>query len=235
MSRVMGDRLLWPFARPLRPARLIARTNRFLARAIADDRAIWLHVPSTGRLGELLVPGRTVWFLPQPTAKTEGRLVAAGEDRGALLGVDAHLAETVAERFFLPGVERRGVSFGGQRFDFQLADGTLVEVKAVTLYAGGRAWFPDAPTLRGARQVERMVADAERQRFLLLFVCLGGEAEGVFLHRAHDRRFAEAVSAAAAKGVRVAGCYVRLSAAGVVALGTLPVFPDAEAAFPDGR
>lgn len=48
----------------LQPARLIARTTRFSALVDDGSRHLPVHVPNSGRLAELLVPGARVWLAP---------------------------------------------------------------------------------------------------------------------------------------------------------------------------
>ncbi|MBC7339006.1 MAG: DNA/RNA nuclease SfsA [Firmicutes bacterium] len=52
------------FPRRLRRARLIARTSRFSALVDTAGCHLPVHVPNSGRLTELLVPGARVWLAP---------------------------------------------------------------------------------------------------------------------------------------------------------------------------
>ena len=49
---------------PLSPARFVRRLNRFAALVEVEGRLARAHVPNSGRLGELLVPGNRVWLVP---------------------------------------------------------------------------------------------------------------------------------------------------------------------------
>jgi sugar fermentation stimulation protein A len=211
----------YAFPRPLSPARLLARENRFVCRVLLDGEERRVHLPSTGRLGELLRPGATVWVDPVPAGvRTRGRLVAVGE-------------ELFAWRRRPDRLERR-VALGGRGFADFLWRGRLVEVKGVTLYTweGGRrrALFPDAPTARGRRQLDAL---AERAAAgvpaLLAFELLGGTAEGVWPNVAGDSRFAEALLRAQAAGVALLGEAWRVTRQGAAFVGTVPVRLDPDA------
>ena len=47
----------------LEEARFLARDNRFRVTVEVGGREVWAHLPNSGRLGELLVPGRRVTYL----------------------------------------------------------------------------------------------------------------------------------------------------------------------------
>jgi sugar fermentation stimulation protein A len=212
------------FAPPLVPAVFCERPNRFVAVARQDGRVLRLHVPSTGRLAELLVPGRRVWVDPRPTARLAGRLVAVGEDPLDLVAVDAHLAERLARRLLAPHVAGVGVRVDGGAVDLVLRDGTWVEVKSVTLFQGEAALFPDAPTLRGRRQVEALRRRARAgMGAMLLFMLQGGRARRLVLHRAHDPAFAAAVEEAHRDGVAVAAHAWRITWERARHVGPVPV------------
>ena len=89
--------------RPLISAQFIARGNRFLARVTLDpiadskentpgidagktlpkdDRIVPVHVPNSGRLGEILIPGRRVYLRREtgPGRKTAYTLVLVRMD-----------------------------------------------------------------------------------------------------------------------------------------------------------
>jgi len=51
---------------PLTPGEFIARHNRFVASVKVHGRTVRVHVPNTGRLSELALPGRTVLLAPSP-------------------------------------------------------------------------------------------------------------------------------------------------------------------------
>ena len=51
-------------ASELREGRFRERLNRFLARVEVDGKETLVHVPNSGRMRELFVPGATVYVSP---------------------------------------------------------------------------------------------------------------------------------------------------------------------------
>ncbi|MGI6559610.1 MAG: DNA/RNA nuclease SfsA [Limnochordia bacterium] len=157
------------------PAVFLERKNRFVCEVMVGGKRELAHVPSSGRMAELLIRDASVWLMP--VAK-EGRKTAYDlllvEKDGIWVSVDSRLPNAIVEAALRQGVPlvpaaynsfRREVSYGGRRFDFLLQgeDGDcLVEVKSVTLVEDGVAKFPDAPTHRGAEHIKALVKAKER-------------------------------------------------------------------------
>jgi len=202
----------------LREGRFVARDNRFRVTVALAGAQVKAHLPNSGRLGELLVPGRRVWLAERPGVGRKTRydlnLVAAD---GRWVSVDARLPnDLVAEALRggelqplagYPG-QRREVTVGRSRFDFLLeAPGRppcLVEVKSVTLVVDGLGCFPDAVTARGRRHVEELGrAVASGYRAAVVFVVQRDDAEGLRPHDESDPDFGRALREAARRGVEV--------------------------------
>lgn len=160
---------------PLTPGRFVRRLNRFAASVEVGGRRVLAHVANSGRLGELLVPGRRVYLR---AAERAGRRcpydLALVRHRGTLVSIDARLPNAVVAEALraarLPalrgfGRARREVRHGASRLDFVLerpGARCLVETKSVTLVERGVALFPDAPTARGRRHVEALARAVRR-------------------------------------------------------------------------
>ena len=153
------------------PARFLARPNRFTALCrLEDGTDIVCHVRNTGRCAELLLPGAPVWlqrFGADAKRKTKFDLIAV--QKGALLlNIDSQAPNAAAREFlasgglgWIPSVLRPEYTWGDSRFDFYLEHGgrrCLAEVKGVTLEENGYARFPDAPTERGVKHLEELIA-----------------------------------------------------------------------------
>ena len=189
----------------------IDRPNRFIARAEIDGRIHTVHVKNTGRLKELLVPGAEVFLSAPgtPGRKTVYDLVAVAKPDGRIVNIDSQAPNSVAREW----LETRGFdkivpeyAFGDSRLDFYMEKGGrrfLMEVKGCTLEKGSVGFFPDAPTLRGARHLNEL-AHAVRQGYsaYLAFVI---QMEGVSEVRPNtdtDPAFASALENAVRAGVK---------------------------------
>jgi sugar fermentation stimulation protein A len=97
--------------------------------------------------------------------------------------------------------------YGNSRFDLYLEDGErkmFLEVKGVTLEEDGVARFPDAPTERGVKHLEELIACKEAgYEAGILFVI---QMKGIRYLEPNDRThpaFGEALRRAAKAGVQV--------------------------------
>jgi sugar fermentation stimulation protein A len=197
--------------------RFARRDNRFRVTVEIDGEPVAAHLPNSGRLTELLTPGRPCWLEPAsgPRRKT-GFDLKLVEFAGVLVSVDARLpnpllAEALEDNRLDPfrghkGFERE-VPLGRSRLDFRLdmPDGAMwIETKSVTLVERGLALFPDAPTIRGTRHVTEL-GDTVRDggQAALVFVIQRPDARRFAPHDAADPAFAEAVRSAFETGVNV--------------------------------
>ena len=65
---------------PLRPAVCLSRRNRFVAMVREGERVYTAHIPSSGRLRELIFPGNELWVAEAEAlrdAKQAGVLITA--------------------------------------------------------------------------------------------------------------------------------------------------------------
>ncbi|MBR4427902.1 MAG: DNA/RNA nuclease SfsA [Clostridia bacterium] len=190
----------------------IDRPNRFTAHVDINGSVHTVHVKNTGRCGELLLPGAEVFLTAPgtPGRKTVYDLVAVTNQNGLVVNIDSQAPNAVAKEW----LSRRGYDrivpeyrFGDSRLDFYMEKGAercLMEVKGCTLEREGVGYFPDAPTLRGARHLSEL-ANAVKQGYTayLAFVI---QMEGVYEVRPNtdtDPAFALALENAERAGVRV--------------------------------
>ena len=191
-------------------ARFCSRPNRFIAEAeLPDGSRERVHVKNTGRCRELLI----------------------NMDAQAPNQVFGEWARTGG---FVPGLAllRPETAWGNSRFDFYWEAEErrgFVEVKGVTLEEDGAVFFPDAPTERGVKHVEELMAcRAEGYEATLFFVV---QMENVKWLAPNDRThpaFGAAVRRAAAAGVKILAhtCCVRPDA--LELSGPVPVRLDPE-------
>lgn len=169
--------------------RFINRENRFRVLVEIEGREHRAHLPNSGRLAELLIPGAEVVLVSRPAAgrSTFFDMVQIFVD-GVWIGTDARLPNRLVEEALENGrlqafagyrVTGREPRLGSGRLDLRLWGETgecLVECKSVTLIEKGVALFPDAPTSRGARHM----------RELGEYVAAGGSGAVIFVIQRPD-------------------------------------------------
>ena len=219
--------------------RFIKRLNRFAALVDVDRREYLAHVPNSGRMGELLVPGYRVLLAPAPPSsarKTAYDLALVDASGGALASADARLpnklvAEAIAAgrlpQFASYPVVRPEKVFGESRLDFLLEgpDGSCyVETKSVTLVENSVGLFPDAPTLRGVKHLHSlMAARATGHRAAVLFVIQRADANAFSPHDDADPLLGRTLRQAVAAGVEVCAYRCQVSERCITLSDTVPV------------
>lgn len=233
---------------PLLTACFIKRENRFRSRVLCGGREEVAHLPNSGRLEELLVPGARCWVSPRTASGRTSVILRLVEHSGELVSVDSRLPpylvedawqwdalgewlEKDAKAWQSPAADlKREVARGRSRLDLRLtgpAGTAWVETKSVTCVQGGIARFPDAPTLRGRRHVaELQAARGAGDRAAILFVVQRPGARAFEPHEAVDPAFGAALRAAATAGVALLAWRCSVSLEGVALAAPIPVlFP----------
>lgn len=197
--------------------RFIERPNRFTAFVEMDGRKEKVHVKNTGRCRELLLPGAavSVQHFADTKRKTDWDLIAVKKAGLGWVNIDSQVPNKVAEDWLCSGNSSFGkldyikpeFSFGTSRIDFYMEKGKekfLMEVKGCTLEIGGMGFFPDAPTIRGARHL-RELKEAVKQgyRACLLYCIAMNNVECVKANEVTDPDYAEAFREAVKAGVQV--------------------------------
>lgn len=195
--------------------RFLGRPNRFIAHVALGAETVVCHVKNTGRCRELLIPGATVYLegSDNPSRKTKYDLVAV--QKGArLINMDAQapnrvFAEWARAGHYVPALTllRPETTFGNSRFDFYWEASELsgfVEVKGVTLEEDGVVRFPDAPTLRGVKHLEElMAAKAAGYRAAVCFVVQMSDVNYFTPNDSTHPAFGQTLRQAAQAGVEV--------------------------------
>ncbi|MCI6256027.1 MAG: DNA/RNA nuclease SfsA [Clostridiales bacterium] len=216
-----------------------ARPNRFIAHVELEGRLETVHVKNTGRCRELLVPGCTVYLerSDKPERKTKYDLIAVDKD-GLLINMDAQAPNTVFAEWaraghFVSGLTllRPETVFGASRLDFYWEAEELstkrrgfVEVKGVTLEADGHAHFPDAPTERGVKHLEELLAcRAAGYEAAVCFVLQMAGMKDLAPNDETHPAFGAALRRAARAGVRVLAVECRVTPDSLVMDREVPV------------
>ena len=194
----------------------IDRPNRFIAHVEIGDEIHTVHVKNTGRCGELLVKGATVYLSvsDNPERKTKYDLVAVEKSTQGgviLINMDSQIVNDVAEEYlkkvFPNAVVKREVTYKSSRFDFYIEeDGRRIfcEAKGVTLENNGVLSFPDAPTERGIKHLKELAsAKEEGYDAIVLFII---QMKGALYFTPNDQRhsaFGVELRSAKSKGVEI--------------------------------
>ena len=200
----------------IQKAIFLDRPNRFVAHVELAGERVVCHVKNTGRCRELLVPGATVYIQEccDPRRKTRYDLIAV-EKGSLLINMDAQAPNQVFREWaesggFLPGLTklRPETTWGKSRFDFYWELSTerrgFVEVKGVTLEEDGHARFPDAPTERGVKHLEELIAcRSEGYEAAVCFVLQMAGMKDFAPNDVTHPAFGEALRRAAQAGVQV--------------------------------
>lgn len=202
----------------------LERPNRFVALVEVDGEVQKAHVKNTGRCRELLVPGTTVFLQDfacnMGTRKLRYSLIGVvKKENGLLINMDSQAPNKVVNEALLSGdltlphmdkitLVKGEKTFGNSRFDFYLEDASggmaFMEVKGVTLESSGVAMFPDAPTQRGVKHINELIAAKENGYNAYILFVIQMEGMDVFTpnYKTHPE-FWEALLKAKASGVHI--------------------------------
>lgn len=193
----------------------LERPNRFIAYVeIAGNRET-VHVKNTGRCGELLLPGATVYLekSPNPKRSTAYDLIAV-EKGDRLINMDSQAPNRAVKEWLEAGslftdlsFVRPETKFGNSRFDFyaETPDKKIfIEVKGVTLELDNVVLFPDAPSERAVKHVEELIEAATNgyETYVLFVIQMQG-VDYFVPNRVMQSAFAEALIRAKEAGVHI--------------------------------
>jgi sugar fermentation stimulation protein A len=136
------------------PAKFLRRLNRFVGEVSIEGKRVFAHIRNTGRLTELLKPGNTVFLKEKHSGKYPFELLLV--DMGSsLVCIDSTITPKLYAEFLSMPV-RFEPKFGEHRFDL-MYDNRVVETKSANLVEDGVALFPDAPTERGRKHIQKLI------------------------------------------------------------------------------
>ncbi len=219
---------------PLIRATFLERPNRFVARIRVHGQTASCHVADTGRLKEILTPGRPLLVSRNPEHfKTDYRLLAARMEQWVLINTGIH--SRIVRRAlqggilgFKPGNIRSEVTVKDGRLDHLLDRRLYVEVKGTNLLIDGQCRFPDAPTARGRRHLETLM-ELTAQGYEAMILLLGLR-DGTCFHPNDDMDpdFGQTFRKAIQRGVRYHGFKIHVDEkSGIVSAGeSLPLCPE---------
>ncbi len=202
-----------------------------------DGRETLVHVANSGRIAELLRPDNLMLIAPAPgpNRKTayDLALVRIGD---IFVSADARLPNPLVQEAIEGGslrdftgydTLRREVTLGHSRLDFLLTGTSgkcYLEVKSVTLVENGVALFPDAPTERGRKHLQSLIAARkDGNRAAVVFVVQRPDADSFSPYKEADRDFWRTLRRASRAGVEVHAYRCRVSRQEVEIDAPIPV------------
>lgn len=215
----------------------VRRVNRFAADVQVGSEVWPVHLPNSGRMTELLVPGAAVRVAISRAASgsTRGRLLLI-RHAGRWVGVDSHFPNRLWELALQQGglapvvgarSWQREVRVDGERVDFCVhtrSGDWLVETKSCNRVDAGVALFPDAPTARGARHLHLLAEVVGRGgRAAVVWFVQRDDARCLRVDWQADPKFAESAHRARRRGVRLVAYRCAASPAAITVLARVPV------------
>ncbi|MDF2954053.1 MAG: DNA-binding protein [Thermodesulfobacterium sp.] len=200
--------LEYPFKFKKIKATFLERINRFVIKARIKNEEIFAYLPNSGRLWELLLPGKELLLLKNKKTSISPYTVLACKHGSHYVLLHTHLTNKIIKKLVAEGklgfwkdykILKEEVKLNSSRFDFLLgnkytSEKMVLEVKTCTLFGKEIAMFPDAETKRGTRHIlELAELQKEGLRGGILFVVMNPEIN-YFLPAYHiDYQFSKAL------------------------------------------
>lgn len=227
------------FPKPLIPARLIRRYNRFLADVeLTTGEIVTAHCPNSGSMKGCSMPGSLSYI--SRSDKLGRKLpytLELVEAEGGWVGVNTmlpnHLVREAIENGTVKELQgygriRQEVKISGEsRIDFVLEGEkgvAFVEVKNVTLVDDGVALFPDAVTERGQKHLlELMEVVRQGHRGVIFFTVQRKDATAVAPADLIDPKYGRLLREAVAAGIEALAYRAIVTPAEIRLVTPLPV------------
>ncbi|MEM4481687.1 MAG: DNA/RNA nuclease SfsA [Desulfurococcaceae archaeon] len=218
---------------------ILKRNNLFTLEALMRGSTKIVYINNTGRLAGVLERGKKGYCAKNASGSLAFRIIGVEEGEYATL-VDTMLQERaflIAQREGLIKwlldcrLLKRNYRLDSETIDLAYACGdqlVLVELKsAIMKLAGGYAGYPDAPTVRGRRQIKAL-ADYVKGggRAVLVFIAGVPFASGFKLYCRADREIKDVIDYAAQSGLELRAvntCLDPQSKSVILLGGDLPV------------
>lgn len=191
----------------------VDRPNRFIAHVLVNDIVETVHVKNTGRCRELLIPGAHVILevCDNPNRKTKYDLICVYKEGVGIVNMDSQAPNKVVGEWLRTHRDitfiKPEYTYGKSRIDFYFEMGEikcLMEVKGVTLEKEKKAYFPDAPTLRGVKHLKELIGAIDAgYRCYVAFVIQMEEITEVYANEETHLEFAKTLEAAKRAGVTI--------------------------------
>ncbi|MEM2524559.1 MAG: DNA/RNA nuclease SfsA [Candidatus Methanomethylicaceae archaeon] len=210
----------------------LERLNRFTVVIKYFDKKIIAHLHDTGRLEELLIPKRRILFrkVHGKKRKTEFDVLAIKSNSSWVI-TDSRMPNIIVKKLIENNtlkyeILKENVRFGNSLIDFMLKNEKntyIVEVKGCTLCKNGIALFPDAPTIRGSKQLLNMLNNCNFKP-MIIFVVMREDAQKISINYEIDKKFYEIIKFGISKNLIIRAFKVALKDNEIYFLGEVPFF-----------
>ena len=194
----------------LKTGTLVARRQRFFMDILTDSGPLTIHCPNTGSMAGLLEPGLKVWWTPSqdPKRKLPGTAELLEFPTGSFALINTHRANAIVAEALAAQPDLMACGTGLWKAEYALGPGVRIdfgrtvapsehvaldldkieclEVKSVSWVESGLARFPDAPSERARKQMQRMMewVHSGHQAQILYFVA---RTDAVSVQLGHSR------------------------------------------------
>lgn len=195
----------------------LKRLNRFTVIVYLPEGDVLVHLPNSGRLNTVLMPGSAAFLTRKNklTRKTRFDLFAVERDKIPII-VDTRFSNLATRKTVewemheqLKGfkVAKENVAVNNSRLDMLLQRGAhkfFLEVKSVTHVTNSAALFPDAPTQRGRKHLRHLIELRKQgHRTGVLFSVQRPDAKVLQPNREVDPEFTTLLKEAINEGLQV--------------------------------
>lgn len=235
------DKLLYKYNNLLK-FEIIKRISR-LSVLVKDKngKETLAHLTNTGRLQELVYPGKICFCIPKKVGKTSVRLLAVRNNHNDVVLIDpseqSKALQIAIKRGLIPWlndwhIKRPEVRVADSRVDYEIESKNgkqgYIEVKSAALLLDNRVGsFPDCPSERGQKHVALLHKLALKNiKTIIIFIVTHPAAESFSPNIDGDSKFVELLKKAVKDGLEVKAIKMCLKRDGNVVLvnPNLPCF-----------
>lgn len=212
--------------------KFLNRLNRFTVLVDYNNEEILCHLHDPGRLRELLIPNRSILFKEASHEKRKTKYdVVAVKSNGCWVIVDSRMPNIILKKMIEKSILKfkileENVKCGRSIIDFLLKEDDekyIVEVKGCTLCEKGIALFPDAPTLRGSRQLLDILNSCNAKP-MIIFIVMRKDAHSMSINYSIDKKFYEVVKLGIMKNLIIRAYKVALEGRNIYFEGDVKFF-----------
>lgn len=236
MNKFQEVEILFP--KPLTRAFFIQRKKRFIIEAIhkLSGKKLWVHTNNTGSMLGLLKQNREILISKSKNKKRKLPYTLEAINIGGLwVGVNTSYPNKILKLLWEKKCldEWKDISFqpevfsGKSRLDACLGSGKdkiWIEAKNVTLVEDEVAYFPDAPTLRGANHLRELISLCQKGfKTYCIFLIQRSDAKCFSPADFIDSEYAKLFWQAVKIGVKVIPLKAKISPRGLTLINVLKI------------